>query len=112
MKQLGKAALIGAGIAAVLLTAGAAAGIINVVLIVLAVAAVAAFIPLIVLAFTSKSMPKPTVYGTGKPNSMTTVSRAEASGEDPKKLERAGFWAVIGGALLLGMFAGMIMILA
>ncbi|CAM3906909.1 hypothetical protein [Alkalicoccus chagannorensis] len=53
----------------------------------------------------------PTVYGTSKPNSMTTVSRAEGSGEaeeDRGRRQKLVFWGVLLGWMILLFFAGVI----
>lgn len=76
----------------------------NIFLLSMAILAVAAFIPLIILAFTSKSVPKPTVYGTSAPGKFTTVNAHEQKEDSRKNTEWAARIAITGCVFLAAFF--------
>lgn len=66
------------------------------------IGAVVAFVPLIIAVFTSKSMPKPTLYGTSAPGRWTTVQAKEEG--KPTNFEWPVRLACLGVPLLVAFF--------
>ena len=71
--------MIGAVLAAVLGVMAAFMMTMDTFLLTAIALSVLAFLPLIIKAFTSRKIPRPTLYGTSSPNEMTTVAADESS---------------------------------
>ncbi|GEM_PF-4138159 len=105
-----------AGAATGAVISGIAAALFNgeTFLLITVVLGVLAFFPLIIKAFTSSQVPRPTVYGTSAPKRYTTIDADQEKNKQPEQKKKMNKTAASTGAglmLLIVFFTGALIIL-
>ncbi|PTL40141.1 hypothetical protein [Alkalicoccus saliphilus] len=83
-------------------------------LLITVVLGVLAFLPLIIKAFTSSQVPRPTLYGTSAPKRHTTIDADQSKNKQPeqkKKMNKTAASTAAGLMLLIVFFTGALIIL-